>query len=110
MTDDQTTDRVPANADILHKVADYQRAKESRARWEAEEKRLKEEILETLGYDPEDPKPTPMEIIDPITGVVMFSVKVGTWRGMNFGYLKETYPDVYAECESSKKTLGIKLP
>ena len=62
-----------------------------------------------LGYS-DDEKPTPREIVDPITGVVMFSVKVGKWRGMDFQYLKETYPHIYAECELSKPTVSIKIP
>lgn len=103
-------DRIPATPAILHQVADYQRAKEARARWQAEEKRLKTEILETLGYDGTEEKPTPLEVIDSITGVVMFSVKVGTWRGMDFKYLKDRHPQVYAECEATSPTLSIKLP
>lgn len=104
-------DKVPATPALLHMVADYQRAKESRARWQAEEKRLKEEILSTLGYDANDEgeKPVGVDVVDPIAGVVMFSVKVGSWRGMDFQHLKETYPHIYAECELTKPTLGLKL-
>lgn len=106
---DETPDKTPANPALLHTVADYQRAKEARARWQAEENRLKAELLETLGYS-DDEKPTPQDIVDPITGVTMFSVKVGKWRGMDFQYLKETYPHIYAECELSKPTVSIKIP
>jgi hypothetical protein len=105
---DQNIDRVPVTPELAHTVADYAKAKEARARWEAEEKRLKDEILAVLGYDDDDPKPTPVDVIDPITGTVVFGVKVGNWRGLDFNHLRNTYPHIYAECETSKATKSIK--
>jgi hypothetical protein len=103
-------DRVVATPEILHRLADYQKAKAARLRWESEEKLAKEEILEALGYDPEDPKPSPMEVVDAIAGVVMFRVNVGTWRGTNIKALKDERPDILAQYETSKATVSIKLP
>lgn len=110
MSTEQTTDRVNATPAVLHKVADYQRAKEARARWQAEENRLKEEILSTLGYADDDEKPQPLNVVDPITGVIMFSVKIGKYRGLDFNHLRTTHPAVYAECETAKPTKSIKIP
>lgn len=110
MTDNNSTDRVPVTPELAHKAADFKRAKESRARWEAEEARLKAEILEALGYDPEDPKPQPMEIIDPVLDVVLFKVNVGKWRGTNIKALKDERPDILAQYETSKATVSIKFP
>jgi hypothetical protein len=109
---DQKPDKVPATPALLHRVADYRRAKEARARWEAEEKAIKEEILETLGFDTDDDdaKPTPVDVVDPITGVTMFGVKVGRWRGTNIKALKEERPDILAQYETSKPTVSIKIP
>lgn len=109
-SDGQITEKVDATPAIVHAVADYQRAKEARARWEAEEARLKEEVFEALGYDPDDPKPTPVEAVDPNTGQVMFGVKVGRWRGLNVKALKDERPDIVAQYETSKATKSIKLP
>lgn len=103
-------DTVPANPEILAAVAAYQKAKEARGRWEAEEKRLKAEILDVLGYADDDEKPQPVNVVDPISGCVMFAVKVGSWRGMDFGHLRDAYPDVYAACETTKPTKSIKIP
>lgn len=107
---DANVDKVVATPEILHRLADYQKAKEARARWESEEKLAKEEILEALGYDPEDPKPQPMEVVDAIAGVVMFRVNVGKWRGTNIKALKDERPDILAQYETSKATLSIKFP
>ena len=110
MPDDQTTETRPATPETLSLAAEYARAKEARARWEAEEKRLKDELLSSLGYDPEDPKPTPVDVVDIVTGEVAFGVKVGRYRGLDFNHLRNTYPHIYAECETSKATRSIKLP
>lgn len=103
-------ERVHATREILTKVAEYQKAKQARAQWETAEKDLKAEILEECGFDPDDEKPVPLQVVDPITGVIMFEIRVGNWRGMNFRYLKEQHPAIYAACETSKPTLSIKIP
>lgn len=110
MPDETTPDKVNATPELLKAVADYQKAKEARGRWEAEEKRLKAEILDVLGYADDDEKPAPLNIVDPISGCVMFAVKVGSWRGMDFNHLRSAYPDVYAACETTKPTKAIKIP
>lgn len=109
MPDDQTPEAVPATPEVLSTASQYARAKEARARWEAEEKRLKEELLDALGYDPDEPKPVPVDVIDG-NGEVAFSVKVGRYRGLDFTHLRNTYPHIYAECETTKATKSIKLP
>lgn len=110
MPNDQTPEAVPATPEVLSTASQYARAKEARARWEAEEKRLKDELLDALGYDPEDPKPSPVDVIDGASGEVAFSVGIGRYRGLDFKHLRETYPHIYAECETTKATKSIKLP
>lgn len=101
------TNQVEATAPLVEKVSRYNRAKAATTRWQQERDTLKDEILEELGYDPEDPKPEPVDVVDE-HGEVVFSIARGTWRGLNQKYLKEHRPDVYAECETSKATLTIK--
>lgn len=101
------TKRVKANASLMDKVIRYTTAKKAKARWEEEEKKLKSELLDELGYDEDDPKPEPV-VVETLEGDEVFSVKRGTWRGLNQKYLKERHPQVYAECEASKATLTIK--
>lgn len=93
---------------VIKKVYDYDKARSARARWKSEEDRLKAEILEDLGYDPEDPAaPEPMSAVTD-DGLVIFEVTVGRWSGLNFKHFRDNHPDVYAECETSKATLAIK--
>jgi hypothetical protein len=101
------TKRIKANPSLLDKVFRYYTAKKAKARWEEEEKKLKAELLEELGYDEDDPKPEPV-IVEDEDGNEVFAVKRGTWRGLNQKYLKDHHPQVYAECEASKATLTIK--
>jgi hypothetical protein len=110
VSDDQSTETTPATPELLSLAGEYARAKEARARWEAEEKRLKDELLAALEYDPDDPKPTPVDVVDIVSGEVAFGVKVGRYRGLDFNHLRNTYPHIYAECETSKATRSIKLP
>lgn len=100
----------PATPELLALHAEYERAKVARGRWEAEEKRLKEELFAALSYDPEDPKPSPVDVVDGATGEVAFSVRVGTWRGMDFKAMRDERPDIMAQYETSKATKSIKSP
>lgn len=88
---------------------EYARAKSARGRWEVEEKRLKGEIDALLYDDPDDPKPAPTKVVDE-NGEDVFEVKIGSYRGLDFQYLKNTYPHIYAECETKKATKQIKPP
>lgn len=101
------TRRIKAVPGLLDKVFRYYTAKKSTARWQEEVDKLKAQILDDLGYDPDDPKPEPV-IVEDEDGNEIFAVKRGTWRGLNQKYLKERHPHVYAECEASKATLTIK--
>lgn len=101
------TKRIKADSFLRDLVFRYYTAKKAKARWQEEEDKLKAEMLEALGYDPDDPKPEPL-IVEDEHGNEVFAVKRGTWRGLNQKYLKERHPEVYAECEASKATLTIK--
>jgi hypothetical protein len=77
---------------------EYQRAKKAKSDWTAEEKRLKAEIAEDLGYDPDDPKPPPDDVVDE-DGELIGQVKVTPGRRIDQRYLKDHYP---AECAESE--------
>lgn len=101
------TRKIKATPLLVAKIAEYNRARAARLRWEQEESDLKSEVLDLLGYEGDDPKPE-STIAEDDEGQTVFEVKRGTWRGLNQKYLKQHHPDIYAECESSKATLTIK--
>lgn len=101
-------DEVVVSSRVASAGEQLKAASEQRARWEAEEARLKELIFEGLGYDPEDPKPQPVVAVDP-EGHRLFRVTVGTWRGLDQKALKTERPDVYATFETSKSTKSIRF-
>lgn len=105
--DEQMTVAVPH--EIADAYAQYLVAQSARARWAEEERRNKEKILTFLGYDDDDEKPLPATVVAP-SGVEMFRVSIGHWRGLDFQYFKAKYPDIYAECERSKATKALKPP
>lgn len=100
-------DEVVIRTSIAIAFDDYEAARSARASWAAEEKRLKEIILEALGYDDDDPKPVPVVAVAP-SGVPIFKVTVGSWKGLDVQYLKANFPDVYATCERNRPTKAIK--
>lgn len=101
------TKKIKATPELVAKVSRYNRAKAAKTRWQEEEEDLKNDLLNDLGYDDDDPKPEPIIAVDD-EGKPVFEVKRGTWRGLNQKYLKQHHPQVYAECETSKATLTIK--
>ena len=103
------SDEVTASAELATLYAEYVRAKEARARWADEEKRLKESIDSALYEDPDDPKPLPVKVVDE-SGTPVFEVRIGNYRGLDFTYLRNTYPHIYAECETRTATKSIKAP
>jgi hypothetical protein len=86
----------------------YKTAKSAKSRWTAEEKAAKEALMEDLGYDPDDPKPVGLDAVDEETGEPLFSVRVGSRKGLDIKYLKSKHPDVYAECEKWTYPISIK--
>lgn len=68
----------------------------------------KAKILLRLGYEAGDPKPEPCVAVSP-TGHPVGRVTVGTYRNVDLTYLKDKYPQVYAECEKVKPTLIIRM-
>lgn len=86
---------------------DYAEASSSRAKWEAEEKRLKAKLFGSLGFEDDDPKPQPVTAVDP-NGHSIFSVVVGTWHGLDQKALKAERPDIWAQYETSKPTRRFK--
>lgn len=107
MPDAHVTNTITVTTELWELHKRYASAKKAAARWKQEQESLKGAITEALGYDPEDPSPQPVTVVD-LGGNELFSTKVGTWRGLGTKYLKERYPHIYAECEQSKPTLTIK--
>lgn len=99
---------VSADAETRKKWDRYKTAKDAKSRWTAEEKAAKEELLEDLGYDPDDPKPAPIDVVDMETGEPICSVRVGSRKGLDIKYLRSKHPDVYAECEKWTYPISIK--
>jgi len=77
----------------------YQRAKKAKADWTAEEEKLKAELRESLGYDPDDPKPPSDDVVDE-NGEPLGEVKVTPGRRVDLHYLKDHYS---AECAEAEK-------
>lgn len=86
----------------------YKTAKEAKSRWTAEEKAAKEELMRDLDYDPDDPKPAPVDAVDEETGETLFVVRIGNRKGLDIKYLKAKHPDIYAECEKWTYPISIK--
>lgn len=86
----------------------YQVAKHAKSRWTAEEKDLKAQLLAELGYDMTDEKPPSMDVVSRVTGHLVGSVTVGNRRGIDMKYFRESFPDVYAECERWTHPISIK--
>lgn len=101
-------DDVLADGETRKKWERYKTAKEAKSRWTAEEKAAKEELLEDLGYDPDDPKPAPLDVRDQESGAPLCSVTVGSRKGLDIKYLRSKHPDIYAECEKWTYPISIK--
>lgn len=101
------SDEVTADAETRKKWERYKTAKEAKSRWTAEEKAAKEALLEDLGYEPDDPKPVPTDVVDE-DGTPVCSVRVGSRKGLDIKYLRSKHPDVYAECEKWTYPISIK--
>lgn len=99
--------QIEATPELPELLRRYDTAKAARARWAVEEAELKEAILRATGYDSEElTDPQSADVVAP-DGTVTFSVKVGTWRGLNQKRLKEERPDVYAMYETSRPTIKL---
>lgn len=96
---------IEVSAEVSVLTERYMSAKAAQAAWDRECRQLKAELLDALGYDAEDPKPQPSTVHH--NGTAVCAVSVGTYRGLNFKYLKENFPEVYAICETTKPTLKI---
>lgn len=98
---------IHANRDTFEKWERYRTAKEAKSRWTAEEKAAKEELLDALGYDPDDAKPAPADVVNG-EGEPIFTVRIGSRKGLDIKYLRSKHPDVYAECERWSYPISIK--
>lgn len=85
----------------------YGEAQRARLRWEQEEQSLKAAILEALDYDEDDPKPQPVTVLD-VNDNPFYEVRIGTWRGHDYKWLKATHPDIMALAERTKPTKTIR--
>lgn len=102
-------DRKTVGPDVVEKWRRYKTAKDAKSRWTAEEKAAKEDLMESLGYDPDDVKPVPTDVVDE-DGEAVCVVRVGSRKGLDIQYLKSRHPDVYAECEKWTFPISVKEP
>lgn len=86
--------------------AKYQNATRMRLHYTKDEQELKAKLLLALGYEEDEEKPVPC--VAEKNGQPLFRVDVGRWRGLDTKYLKERYPEVYAECEKTKATRTLR--
>jgi hypothetical protein len=96
-----------ADTNTILKWTRYRTAQGAKARWAAEEKEAKLDLLAELGYDPEDEKPAPVTV-EGEDGQPLFEVKVGERRGLDAKYLKANHPDVYAEAEKVSHPVSVR--
>lgn len=105
MTERQLT----AGQETYEKWRRYQTAKDAKSRWTAEEKAAKADLLLALGYDPDDEKPAPADVVDG-EGVPVCQVSIGSRKGLDINYLKAHHPDIYAECEKWTYPISVREP
>ena len=96
-----------ADADLAELLRAYEEARQNKAGWSKIESQLKRQILHVLGYVYGDPKPAPLAVTDQ-SGTELGEVKVSFRKGLDIPYLKERYPDVYAECEKQSPAISLK--
>lgn len=104
---DAETNKITVGTEAVLKWKQYQQAFAARARWVAEEKRLKEELLIALGYDQDDEKPESV-VAEDGGGQPVCKVTVGARKGLDTKYLRERHPDIYAECERWTHPISIR--
>lgn len=107
MSDIDEDGLIHGGRDAFVKWERYKAAKEAKSRWTAEEKAAKEELLDALGYDPDDAKPQPADVVNG-EGEPIFAVRIGSRKGLDIKYLKSRHPDIYAECEKWTYPISIK--
>jgi hypothetical protein len=102
-------DRRTVDEATIEKWLRYKTARDAKSRWTAEEKAAKADLMDALGYDPDDTKPVPTDVVDE-SGEPVCSVRVGSRKGLDIQYLKSRHPDVYAECEKWTFPISVKDP
>lgn len=100
-------DQIEADSSTAAKWMRLRAAQQAKSQWQAEEKAAKADLLADLGYDPEDKTPKPCEVFTD-DGQPMFEVRIGDRRTLDTKYLKNVYPDVYAEAERISHPVSIK--
>lgn len=101
-------DRKTLTDEQVAALREYTQSKTARAAWTKHEKRLKEHALYgVLGYTEGDEKPPDMEAVDQ-AGNPVATVTVAYRRGLDVPYLREKYPEIYAECEKWTPAISVK--
>lgn len=108
MSDHGDHEEVLVSEEVANFWAKYENATRMRLYYTKDERELKEKLLLALGYDDEDEKPVPCVAVQHSSRRSLFRVDVGRWRGLDIQYLKERYPEIYAECERTRATRRIR--
>ncbi|MFH8405485.1 hypothetical protein ACH4FX_12030 [Streptomyces sp. NPDC018019] len=107
MTEENRPAAVTVGEDVVALYEEVRAAAEAKSRWAKHEKALKAQLLDALGYDPEDTRPASSLALGP-DGTPAFEVAVTYRRGLDGEYLKTRYPAVYAECERDTPVKSVR--
>ena len=103
MSDDWT----PVSDEVAALWEKYRAASVAKSHFTKQEKEIKAELCEKLGYDPDDPKPQPVNACTR-DGEPLFEVKIGYRTSPDIRYIKDNYPHIYAEAERRTPSKSIK--
>ncbi|MCX4912878.1 hypothetical protein [Streptomyces sp. NBC_00687] len=93
--------------DIAKLYEEVRAASAARLKWETYEKKVKADLLERLGYDPDDDKPEPTVATD-AAGAPLFKVDVTYRDGFDKKRLRTHYPAAFADCETKTPVKTIR--
>lgn len=101
------SDWTPVSDEIAALYEKYRAASVAKSHFTKQEREIKAELCEALGYDPEDPKPQPFQACNG-GGEPLFEVKIGYRTTPDTQYIKNNYPHIYAEAERRTPSKSIK--
>lgn len=98
---------VEVGDDVAKLYEEVRAASAARRKWETYEKKVKADLLNLLGYDPDDDKPETKLATD-AAGAPLFKVDVTYRDGFDKGRLKTLYPAAFADCETKTPVKTIR--
>lgn len=99
--------KLEADDGIAKLYEEVRAAGAARLKWEKYEKKVKADLLEALGYDPDDDKPQSASVAD-AAGAPLFEVDVTYRKGFDKKRLSTHYPAAFADCETTTAVKTIR--